>query len=216
MEKKQRPIEKSSLKIYLARHGQDEDNAKGILNGHRDSPLTLLGKAQARELAKKIKEAGILFNKVYSSPLQRTYQTAKIIARTLSISKPELLPDLIERDFGVMTGRLITDIEPMCSQDIIKTDTITYFLSPAGAETFPQLMERGRKVLTKINAQYSNGNFLLVTSGDIGKMIYASYYNLDWTRVLTMFHFGNSDLLLLSRKSSSEEAHIFKTKQYNH
>ncbi len=31
------------LKIYLARHGQNEDNANGILNGHRDLPLTDIG-----------------------------------------------------------------------------------------------------------------------------------------------------------------------------
>lgn len=27
-------------KIYLVRHGQDKDNADGILNGHRNMPLT--------------------------------------------------------------------------------------------------------------------------------------------------------------------------------
>ena len=32
------------LKIYIARHGQNEDNANGILNGHRDLPLTDIGR----------------------------------------------------------------------------------------------------------------------------------------------------------------------------
>jgi len=31
------------MKILIARHGQDEDNAKDILNGHRDMPLTEKG-----------------------------------------------------------------------------------------------------------------------------------------------------------------------------
>ena len=43
------------LNVYLARHGQDEDNANGILNGRRDMPLTTLGVNQAKELAEKIK-----------------------------------------------------------------------------------------------------------------------------------------------------------------
>lgn len=34
---------KEQLNLYLARHGQDEDNARSILNGRRDTPLTLLG-----------------------------------------------------------------------------------------------------------------------------------------------------------------------------
>jgi broad specificity phosphatase PhoE len=86
----------------------------------------------------------------------------------------------------------------MCTPDIIKADLVTYFLSPEGAETFPQLLERGHKIINEIKSKHSDGNILLVTSGDIGKMIYTDYYNLNWRNVLTMFHFGNSDLLLLS------------------
>jgi len=203
------------LKIYLARHGQDKDNVNGILNGHRDELLTALGQEQARELGEKIQGVGIQFDKIYSSPLKRTFQTAEILADILSLNKPEILEDLIERNFGIMTGKLIGEIESMCSPDIIKTKTITYFLSPDGAETFPQLMERGRKILDKITNQHQAGNILLVTSGDIGKMIYAVYYGLNWQDVLTMFHFGNSDLLLLSKDSDPGEAHVFMGKQYN-
>jgi len=35
---------KMVLNIYVARHGQDRDNSNGILNGHRDEPLTELGR----------------------------------------------------------------------------------------------------------------------------------------------------------------------------
>jgi probable phosphoglycerate mutase len=204
------------LKIYLARHGQDEDNVKGILNGHRDKPLTLLGQDQAKELANKIKEAGIQIDKIYSSPLKRTRQTAEIISDILSLNKPETLDLLIERDFGIMTGRLMSEIETICAPDFIKADLVNYFLSPEGAETFPQLLERGRKILNEIKSKYSDGNILLVTSGDIGKMIYADYYNLGWQEALTMINFGNSDLLLLAQDSSLGETHVFKTKQHNH
>jgi len=204
------------LKIYLVRHGQDNDNAKGILNGHRDEPLTALGQSQAAELAEKIKNVGIQFNKVYSSPLKRAHQTAEIIVNILFLNKPDILRDLIERDFGIMTGKPVKEIESMCFPDIIKTETITYFLSPEGAETFPQLIERGRKILDKISTKHQDGNILLVTSGDIGKMIYAVYYNLDWRDVISMFHFGNSDLLLLSQDSLPKDAHVFMGKQYNH
>jgi len=39
-----------TLHIYLTRHGQDQDNAHGILNGHRNTPLTELGIQQAQQL----------------------------------------------------------------------------------------------------------------------------------------------------------------------
>lgn len=41
-------------KIYLVRHGQDEDNAAGRLNGRRDMPLTLKGVEQAKKSRRDI------------------------------------------------------------------------------------------------------------------------------------------------------------------
>ena len=116
-------------KIYIVRHGQNKDNANGILNGHRDLPLTQLGIDQAKELAQSIKEADIHIDKAYSSPLQRAYQTGEIITDHLEINKPEKLDILIERDFGIMTGKLIKDVEKLCAPNIIKADIITYFIT---------------------------------------------------------------------------------------
>lgn len=204
------------IKIYLARHGQDEDNAKGILNGHRDMHLTDIGAEQASILAQNIKEHNLEIGKVFSSPLSRAYKTAEAITDALGIKKPGKLELLIERNFGTMTGESAKDIEVMCSPDIIKTNTITYFLSPEGAETFPQLIERARELLKWIEKQNFNENILLATHGDIGKMIYAAYYDLPWQNVLTDFHFGNTDVLLLDKNSKPENRHILKVEQHNH
>lgn len=93
---------------------------------------------------------------------------------------------------------------------------MTYFLSPQDAETFPDLKLRASKLLTKLaDIYHQDDSILLVTHGDFGKMIYASYYDLDWENVLTDFHFGNSDLLLLSKDSPANDPHIFKIDQYN-
>lgn len=204
------------LKIYITRHGQNKDNVAGILNGHRDEPLTEKGIEQAREIADKIKEVGIIFDAVYSSPLQRAVETAKIISEAIHSPQPEKEPSLIERDFGTMTGKNISDIEKLCAPNILKAEIITYFLSPEGAETFPDLLNRGGVVLEKIQTKHKTGNILLVTHGDIGKMIYAKYYGLGWEQVLREFHFGNCDLLLLSNDSLAEDTHVFKIAQYNH
>lgn len=204
------------LKIYLTRHGQNADNVAGILNGLRDEPLTTKGLEQANEIAQKIKDARLVFDVVYSSPLSRAFVTANIISKTLSLPEAQKEPLLIERNFGVMTGEKIADIEKLCAPNIIKAEIITYFLSPKGAETFPDLITRAGVLLEKLRAKHSNGNILLVTHGDMGKMIYAKYYNLDWREVLTQFHFGNCDLLLLSPNSPAEEIHVFKIPQHNH
>lgn len=125
------------------------------------------------------------------------------------------MPELIERDFGVMTGKPQSKIVELCAPDILQTDTITYFLSPKGAETFPQLLKRANKLLDTIRAEHTEGNILLVTHGDFGKMLYAAYYDLDWLEVLKLFHFGNSDLLELSPTSHHSDTHVHKIAQYN-
>lgn len=203
------------LKIYLIRHGQDLDNAEGILNGRRNQPLTQKGIEQAREVANIILSTKLSFDRIYSSPLRRAYCTAKIIANKLGLPEPTTLDGLIERDFGIMTGMPITSIEKRCFPDIIKTNTICYFLNPLRSETFPQLLERAEKIINFVNEEHKEGNVLLATHGDIGKMIYTAYYKLEWKKVLSAFHFGNSEILELSKDKNPENAFLTKIEQHN-
>jgi broad specificity phosphatase PhoE len=203
------------LKIYLVRHGQDLDNERCLLNGRRDEPLTALGLAQADELAAFIKSHNLGLDKVYSSPLQRAYITAVKITEALNLPTPEVLPLLIERDFGIMSGQKKSDIEKLCAPKLLKTETINYFLEPDGGETFPELITRAKKLLKFISEKYKDGNVLLVGHGDFGKMIYAAYYNIPWEEALRMFHFGNSEILLLAPGVTPENTKIFKAPQFN-
>ncbi len=201
--------------LYLARHGQDCDNAGGILNGRRDMPLTAIGVDQAGQVARKIRETGIRFDRVYCSPLQRALQTATILTTILELDPPEKMDLLIERDFGVMSGKPAKEIEALCAPDILKTENITYFLSPEGAETFHELLERAQKLLDILRADYRDETLLLVTHGDFGKMLYAAFYGLKWQEVLTLFHFGNSELLLLEDGTKPEKRKVFGIQQFN-
>lgn len=202
--------------IYIARHGQNVDNQNGILNGHRDEPLTDLGRKQAEELGKKIKEKNLRFDVVYSSPLSRAFETAEILCKASHQIDPIILNTLIERNFGSMTGIEASRIEELCAPDIIKTETITYFLNPAGSESFPDLLIRAKKILEFVITKHQNQSILLVTHGDIGKMIYSEFYNLPWREVLINFHFGNSEILYLNLDSHENERRLFITPQYNH
>lgn len=202
-----------TAEIYIGRHGQNEDNVNGILNGHRDLPLTDIGREQGRQLGEGIKASGLTFDAVYSSPLIRAHETAEIAAEVAGLPEPVVMDLLIERDFGVMTGKPVDQVEELCAPDILKTDTITYMLSPEGSETFPQLKERGQKVLDAVRAKHVAGKVLLICHGDIGKMIYAAATGRDWKDVLLEFHFGNGELIDVSGEG---EAHKFKLEQFNH
>jgi probable phosphoglycerate mutase len=204
------------LTLYIARHGQNEDNANGILNGHRDMPLTVLGEKQAHELADGIKKVGITFDFVYTSPLLRAKRTAEVVSEVLGLQNPTVLDSLIERNFGTMTGKPIDQIESLCAPNIVKTATITYFLSPPEAESFPELLKRATSTLEYIRKNHPSGIVLLVTHGDIGKMLYTAHYGLRWLEVLTKFHFGNCELLVLDDGRNPDEPHVVKIEQHNH
>lgn len=204
------------LNIYVARHGQNEDNVNGILNGHRDLPLTELGEQQAHTTATHIAQAGLQFDAVYCSPLIRAKRTAEIICEDLRRAQPTVHPDLIERDFGSMSGEPIARIKELCAPDILETDVITYFLSPHGGESFDDAVQRADQLLQELHATHSNGSILLVTHGDTGKMLYAAYYKIPWIDVLKDFHFGNCELILLGPDSPAGQAHVFEQTQHNH
>ncbi len=202
-----------TAEIFIARHGQNEDNVNGILNGHRDLPLTKVGREQAKQLGEGIKDMDLHFDAIYTSPLSRAKETAEIVSDVAGLPQPAVYDRLIERDFGIMTGQPIAKIEELCAPDTIKTDTITYFLSPEGAETFPDLIQRGKEILDYIGERHTSGKVLLVCHGDIGKMIYCAATGKDWHQVLTDFHFGNGDLIDISGQG---EAHKIKMPQFNH
>lgn len=202
-----------AVELFIARHGQNEDNANGILNGHRDLPLTDLGREQARQLAQGIIDAGLKFDVIFSSPLSRAYEAAEIVGDKLGVKqKPVVLDVLIERDFGVMTGKPLSSIIELCTPNIIVGEKITYFLNPEGAETFEQLLERGKHALKELRQLAASGRALVVCHGDIGKMIYAAATGKTWREVLTDFHLGNCELIDLEPDG---DTHIIKLEQYN-
>lgn len=66
------------LQVYLVRHGETEWNVQRRIQGQSDSPLTVNGQFQARQVAERVATLGITH--IISSDLGRTQQTAEIIA----------------------------------------------------------------------------------------------------------------------------------------
>ncbi len=65
--------------IYILRHGTTEWNARHLIQGQTDIPLDDFGKQMARETGLGLVKKGIKFDRIYSSPLKRAYETASII-----------------------------------------------------------------------------------------------------------------------------------------
>ena len=183
-----------ATKIFLCRHGQDEDNEAQLLNGHRDRPLTELGLKQAEQAAERICSKHI--DVCYCSPLQRAKVTAEKVCEPLGLH-PIIMDDLIERDFGVLTGRPYTDIDQYSNGHLLHTEKVKYFLQADGSETFPQCYARAQECLLKIDTMCKGKSVLLVCHGDIGKMLMAARRKMTWEEALKAPYIANTDCILL-------------------
>ncbi len=93
--------------LLLARHGETADNAAHLIVGHRDPPLSDVGRAQAQALARAARDAGIA--SLWTSPLQRALQTAAVVGELTGV-EPTVLPGLIESARGAWEGQPIDHI----------------------------------------------------------------------------------------------------------
>jgi broad specificity phosphatase PhoE len=95
--------------ILLARHGETDDNIEPIrIQGSRDTPLNDAGRAQAAELAERMRDEQI--QTVYSSHLSRARETAEIVVRRLGLDDPVIDERLAEGDRGELEGLYWQDI----------------------------------------------------------------------------------------------------------
>jgi len=88
-------------RLYLIRHGQSAGNAEGRFGGHSATPLSDLGREQARLTAQALARENI--SAIYASDLLRTMQTAEPLAELLNIPVVAT-PAFRERHVGVLEG----------------------------------------------------------------------------------------------------------------
>ncbi len=117
------------MEIYLARHGTTEWNSTHRIQGRTDIELDKTGIAMAEQSGRYLKEHGIYFDLVFSSPLKRAYITAEL----LSGSGPDrIVTDerLTELYFGGFEGRNVEEMlaDPDCPFRFFKKDPFRYNL----------------------------------------------------------------------------------------
>ena len=100
--------------VLLVRHGRTSANTEGILAGRTPGThLDDVGVEQVRSLAQEI--AGVRPTAVIASPLERTVQTAELIAQAISAQGGPVIKvahesGLVECDYGDWTGKSLSDL----------------------------------------------------------------------------------------------------------
>ena len=100
------PYRRAMARILLVRHGESEWNSVGRWQGQADSPLSDLGRQQAKVASRALGQLDL----VVCSDLQRAQVTAEIIASELGVGPVVIDAGLRERDAGEWSGLTRTEI----------------------------------------------------------------------------------------------------------
>ena len=73
------------IQLYLMRHGIAADLGEGGIINDADRPLTPEGRERMKQAAGGVKELGLKFNVILTSPLLRCRQTAEAVAEVLEL-----------------------------------------------------------------------------------------------------------------------------------
>ena len=74
------------MDLFILRHGDAGNRLSDPIKDTKRQ-LTVSGKKEVVEIAKSLKKLGVKFNIIFSSPLSRAFQTAKIIAEEYKFKK---------------------------------------------------------------------------------------------------------------------------------
>jgi len=145
--------------FYLLRHGETEWNAENRFCGRTDVPLSGDGRRQAGSLAARLKP--IPFEALYSSPLQRAQETARLISESVGL---EPVPDfrLVELDYGQWEGKTVTEIMGSDPDSFCAWDANPARSAPPGGESGLAAQQRVVSCLDSLAAKHPVGPVLVV------------------------------------------------------
>lgn len=199
--------------LTLLRHGESQGNARGVIQGQADFPLSPKGEQQARVLAERWRAERREFDLLITSPLARARQTAAIISTRLEIPLEE---DHLwmERDFGAVSG--------VSRDEIASTRLIVDFVHPYhplgdhGESTMDLYLRAGRAVNNVLKR--GTGRYLIVAHGGIFNMALYAILGIPPQANYTgpRFQFGNTAFASLSYNPGNHQWRLWGINDQSH
>jgi len=193
------------MNICVVRHGETDWNAEGRIQGREDIPLNGNGMAQARRCGEALR--GGDWRAILTSPLKRARRTAEIIAEALGIPDVVDDPDLMERDYGNLSG-------------LTATERATEFPegTHAGVEAWEDLRDRIIRAVLRGAEKCAPGENIIVVShgGAINALLahlsggeYGSGKTWLKNACVSLLEYQNGALRVIYYNRSAEEMEAF-------
>lgn len=185
------------ITFYLVRHGETDWNATGRWQGYADIPLNDDGRAQARRLAARLQREAVRFDAIYSSDLQRSWETAALVGQALGVP-PQPLPALREIDVGEWSGLTVQEVRARDAELLARLESGEDLPRGRTGERFASLYDRVTPAVERLAALHPHGTVGLFTHGGPVRalLLYAARENHQ--APVRKLHIGNTSLSVLT------------------
>lgn len=188
-----------SLIIFL-RHAQAKNNVERILAGRTEGfPLTQIGLQQAEKIAKFLKPLEI--SAIYSSPIERAINTAKIAAKNLNL-EVKTDPRLTEIEMGMFSGMFYQDMFTKYGNVFLKFYQDNSIIEENGVETFSNVKKRVLDIVNYCSKEHKGQNVLLVTHMDPIKAMLSTILHLKPESLYELI-IRNASLTILKKEQNN-------------
>jgi probable phosphoglycerate mutase len=156
--------------FFLVRHAVTSHTGKKLTGWMEGVPLTDEGREQAIAVAERL--SGVKFEAIYSSPIDRTLQTAQAIASRHGL-RVKTSRKLGEVEYGKWTDRPLKVLaRTKLWTTVQRWPSAARF--PEG-ETLREVQTRAIDEIERLAAEHPKGQVCCVSHGDVIKLIVAHY-----------------------------------------
>jgi broad specificity phosphatase PhoE len=190
--------------IFLIRHGETDYVGKRLAGRIPGIPLNEKGRAQAQQLAAKI--GRLPFQRIFSSPIQRTIETAAPLAALHGL-QVETLPGLIEIDYGDWEGLTPEQFRSTALWSLLRTTPSQVRFN--GGESYIEVQERVVTAVESVAARLDRNELAACFShADVIALAAAHYLNMPLDAFLRLNIATASITVLLLGDSQPKVPHI--------
>jgi broad specificity phosphatase PhoE len=151
--------------FFLLRHAAHDHVGSYLAGRSPNVVLGAAGRAQARRLGERMRHEPIAA--IFSSPRERTRETAQAVSATCEIGPIELRDELDEVDFGTWSGRTFADLADDPTWRLWNSDRASA-VTPAG-ESMRDVQRRIWESMEQIAQKRRGSAVALVSHADVIK-----------------------------------------------
>ena len=165
-----------TTRLFLVRHGATSATAEDRFSGSSGAELSEEGRWQARRLGERLSRQDI--TAVYSSPLARALDTARIVASHCRLEVDQR-DGLREIGHGHWEGRRREDVEQEFAEEYAAWESDPFTFAPLGGESGVAVLARALPVIREIVTAHPAGRILVVSHKATIRLVLSSLLAFD-------------------------------------